>query len=260
MSSSSFDWWFDSDDGERLLRAIGKAPRRLLNEMDPLEDGGWTPLMVATFENNARLVQALIECGASTTLRMQCDGTSAMHLAAQQNSIECARLILLSSCRDNDDGDERPVTMNDCDGWQPLHVCAQFDSVQVAEMIVEHVGPDDVDARNCNGATPLYVAAEHNGSRVAELLVKAGAYCDFPTLECVTPLHVAARRGSIDVARVLIAAGADLDMGDADGRTALHHAALSISAANAQDIVELLLANGANGALKSFDGKLYSEL
>ncbi|MHC4464267.1 MAG: ankyrin repeat domain-containing protein [Planctomycetota bacterium] len=69
--------------------------------------------------------------------------------------------------------------------------------------------------------------------------------------DATTPLHLAAEKGHKDVVELLVAKGADIGAKDTDGDTPLHSAA----GADHRDVAELLIANGADLNVKNNDGR-----
>ncbi len=80
-----------------------------------------------------------------------------------------------------------------------------------------------------------------------------------PLSDEVSPLHVAARYGSVEAARLLLAAGVNPNVVDKQGNTPLMLAAAS-GGEKAYDMVSLLLAHGANPALRNYVGKAAVDL
>ncbi|MBR7109855.1 MAG: ankyrin repeat domain-containing protein, partial [Akkermansia sp.] len=80
-----------------------------------------------------------------------------------------------------------------------------------------------------------------------------------PLSDEVSPLHVAAKYGSVEAARLLLAAGVNPNVVDKQGNTPLMLAVAS-GGENAYDMVSLLLAHGANPALRNNVGKAAVDL
>jgi len=109
----------------------------------------------------------------------------------------------------------------------------------------------DVNARNRWGGTPLHVAASRGHVAVAELLIARGADVNALDRDNETPLHGAVRNGHPAMTRLLLEQGAG-DMGAPGGLEATLTPLLFGSPR--ADIMELLIARGANPRAKGHEG------
>jgi ankyrin repeat protein len=109
-----------------------------------------------------------------------------------------------------------------------------------------------------DGFTPVGLAAFFGHPSTARLLVDAGADVGAVARNemKVQPLHAAAAAKEIDIVRMLLERGADANARQQAGYTAL----MECARGGREDMVSLLLAHGADPALKSDDGKSASDL
>jgi ankyrin repeat protein len=111
----------------------------------------------------------------------------------------------------------------------------------------------NVDARlEGDGETALHRAASRGHLRATALLLDRGAKVDAADGEGVTPLVLAAYRGHTDVVKLLLERGAYVNAQEKrNGLSSLSHAV----GRGDKELVAVLLAHGADPALKSADGR-----
>jgi ankyrin repeat protein len=124
-----------------------------------------------------------------------------------------------------------------------------------------HDDPSLVNAWSEDGFTPLHFAAFFGHPEAAELLVERGAELGARSTNKefaydATPLHSAAAAGRRDVCEVLLDAGADVNAVQHGGYTALLDAAANRNA----ELVDILLARGADRAARLDDGRGLADL
>lgn len=114
--------------------------------------------------------------------------------------------------------------------------------------------PDLVRKVNKDGWTALHLAAHYGHDRLVKMLLAYGADPNARSQNDLanTPIHAAAAGGSksLGAIRTLLAYGADVNATQHGGYTALHAAAQNGDRA----MVDLLLARGADPAMRSTDG------
>lgn len=105
-----------------------------------------------------------------------------------------------------------------------------------------------------NGFTPLICAAYTNQVAVLEFLLKSKADIRVASNEGLRPIHFAARGGSRGAIEVLLGAGADANDKSAKGAQPPLQFAASQFGAKHREVVEFLLARGANVNARNFAG------
>ena len=201
-------------------------------------------------------------------------GQRPIHCAAQSNSVEATKLLLVNGA---------DVNAENNIGWTPLHHAAWKNSVDVAKLLLANganmhakgttgstplhmltadsqpnfqfvklllVNGVDVNSKDNGDKTPLHGVATRNSPNLAKLLLNYGADVHAEDNTGWTPLHSAAFHNSVEVAKLLLANGADVYAKDNLGETPLH----TVSWTNAIDAAKLLLANGADVNVVSNDG------
>lgn len=240
-------------DVAALLLETGADPNHPSDMYD-----GWTPMLIAASRESAELVDLLRTHGA----RIGAWEASALGNVAALAAIVSENPPVVRERRAN----EAP----------PLHFAA---TVAIAEFLVAHGA--DLDALDKHGATAARAAAYGRRTRrpVANFLMERSGEADawlFAALDDAdslralaergvdvlaarrdglnpasgygeTPLHTAAALANLDAVAFLIGRGVDVNVSNgADGDRALHYAAKR----NARDVVDVLLAAGANPRLK----------
>ena len=104
-------------------------------------------------------------------------------------------------------------------------------------------------------ATMAWALKEHNADPNDMQWDNYGAG---PFSRC-SPLHIAATYASVEAAKVLLAANANPNVVDSNGNTPLMRAAAS-GAEQSAELVRLLLAHGANPALRNHEGKTAADM
>lgn len=100
------------------------------------------------------------------------------------------------------------------------------------------------------GNTPVHSACKNGYTNIVKILTDAGADVNIKDNEGNAPLHSACEKGYIEMVKILLQAGANVNEKDGNGNTALNLIFSRFDVVN-KDIVELLIANGTNIALKN---------
>ena len=154
-------------------------------------------------------------------------------------------------------------------GETPLHIAARRAEPAVIEALLERGADADLNAQSDPGETPLHAAIKSDDPEVITLLLDWGGDVSAKNDRGLTPLHTAAHYGpQPEVLVVPIRRGAHVDAGDNGGWTPLMHAAccqarhlelmrtggVEAQTARSAEMIELLLANGAQAPARSHDG------
>jgi ankyrin repeat protein len=150
---------------------------------------------------DAPAVRSLLAGGADANAA-QGDGLSALHLAAQQGSLEIAKLLIASGA------DLEAKTR--IGGYTPLHLAsAAGNAALVRELLTARADPAAVTTTT--GVTPLHLAAKaFQGEGAVQALLELGAPIEARERSAgQTPLMFAAAAGRTASVRALMSAGAD---------------------------------------------------
>lgn len=107
------------------------------------------------------------------------------------------------------------------DGWTPLHLAAAFGTPEAAQVLIENGAHVDAVSKNPQTNQPLHAAlALGRNSETIELLLKAGANPNARQTGGFTPIFSAAAANRRDLVELLIAHGADPSISNDFAQTA----------------------------------------
>ena len=226
-----------------------------------------SPIVEAVRKGDVTAVRALIKSGADVRAP-EGDGATALHWAANRDSIELVRLLL--------DAGASAQAVNDL-GITPLHLAAANGNPATIKLLLDKKA--NVNAAAASGVTPLMEAARSGSVDAVRLLLANGAAVSaHETARGQTALMWAVSRQHPEIVKVLLENHADvhartgtrtvmamLDQGPRRVKTAAQDArpyemggstALRLAAQNGSvESAKLLLAAGANANDTAGDGK-----
>jgi uncharacterized protein len=241
-------------------------------------------LFAAADRNCVDLATALLDHGASVDARDRLGARPLSH-AARPGHLEMVDLLLQRGA---------PIDARDLAGSTALYVAAERGQAAVVQRLIDKGA--DVNLKGRSGASPLAAAAFACRASIVKLLLAHGADGRTPDDTGKPPIVYAAASGQFDIVKQLLAldidinaryandlsllmwasgpdeqvaepqaleivsylldAGAHIDDQDARGRTALMIAAEG----NRSEVVKVLLAHGADPAIKDKAGKRAADL
>lgn len=258
---------------------------------DPSEKDvkGHTPLMDACWVGHWRVIEKLVERGASLA-EVDSHGNTLLHIASKgwsdetktlevllekgaeieaknewgQTALGCASLqgcakivdflIKHGSCvTTGDRGGKQPIPANDGGGSTPLHYACKKAHPKVVELLVK--AGADVNSRKVDRCTPLHDALVYHDdgearARIVRFLFENGADWNTPGGPFgSTPFHWACEHGTVEIVRIFLDQDADTEVLDERGATPL------CSACSADEdqlyVVQELVSRGADWSYKS---------
>jgi ankyrin repeat protein len=202
--------------------------------------GGQQPLLAAVTLGNIELIQALINRGADVNSVGNENSNSPLHLAAQRNQTNAAKLLLAAKAA---------IESRNKEGNTPLHEAAGAGSTAMVFFLIDSGAT--VDATNYHGATPLLFAVNRGRVDATRVLLAHKADPNHPGAfnngggysSILPPIYFAIQNyNSIEILKLLLDAGAntEADFGRIEGplSTAIGY--------NNVEAVRLLLQHGAN--------------
>ena len=220
----------------------------------------WTPLHLATFNNQTGVAKYLLRNGADHSLKDWFDSKTALHYAAREGNLDICQILVSYGAQ---------VNCLTSKKWTPLHLATFNNQTGVAKYLLrngaDHSLRDRFDKTalhyaaeegnldicqillsygvqvNCDSKTALHYAAVEGNLDICQILVSYGAQVNCLTSNKWTPLHLATIRNETGVAKYLLRNGADHSLRDRFGKTALHYAAERGNL----DVFKLLILNGA---------------
>ncbi|XP_062980279.1 NF-kappa-B inhibitor epsilon [Elgaria multicarinata webbii] len=223
---------FVSEDGDTLLHlaiihcvpslalcCIAQLPIEVLEIQNDLFQ---TPLHLSVYLEQSRVVQALVVKGVNTALQDR-NGNTPMHLACEQQNLECVQLLLLQDPI-SDKHLESRKTLQDLQlqNWQGLtclHISTLKGNLPLMSLLVKN-GADINVQDGTSGKTPLHLAVENHDETAVKHLLKMGAQVDAQMYNGCTPLHLAVGRKDAAIAAILCHSGADTLLRNMEDETA----------------------------------------
>ena len=203
---------------------------------------GWTPLMVALFEDREDIALFLIKKGANINFADR-SGYRPIHWAAYKGYPTVIRELatrgaevnvtthfgwpplMQAAARGHADTVATlielgaVVSAHDNERWTALHKACSNDDRSVVAVLLKHGAA--VNAAHRDGTTALHLATRLGHTVLVATLLKAGARPDLPDEKGVTPLHLAATHQNLTVTSLLLDSNADVSPQDKRGATPL---------------------------------------
>jgi len=190
------------------------------------------------------LVEELLRCGADPNVQNSVNGMTPLHRACDNGALETVMVLV----RFNGGKFVLDPNLLCMQGNTPLHYCALHPVMLTRVLLVEAGAKTDLG--NNRELTPLHLAIQEGRADLVRCLVDGGASVA-QTLPCnVTPLMLAADQDDTGMMQILLSGGADPNTVDIDERSALHRAC----AGNRINAVRTLVQAGCNVNLCAADG------
>ncbi|HDR3887094.1 TPA: ankyrin repeat domain-containing protein [Bacillus cereus] len=106
------------------------------------------------------------------------------------------------------------------DGWTPLHLAAYFGQKKIASFLLEQGAEIHIRAKNENENTPLQAAIANKQSELVAFLIEKGSDVNAVQSGGWTGLHEAALLGNEEIIILLLENGANKMIKKNDGKTA----------------------------------------
>ncbi|KWU56535.1 MULTISPECIES: ankyrin repeat domain-containing protein [Bacillus] len=106
------------------------------------------------------------------------------------------------------------------DGWTPLHLAAYFGQKEIASFLLEQGAEIHIRAKNENENTPLQAAIANKQSELVAFLIEKGSDVNAVQSGGWTGLHEAALLGNEEIIILLLENGANKMIKKNDGKTA----------------------------------------
>ncbi|XP_033000451.1 NF-kappa-B inhibitor epsilon [Lacerta agilis] len=222
---------FVSEDGDTLLHLavihcvpaialcfIAQLPVEVLEIQNDLFQ---TPLHLSVYLEQSRVVQALVLRGVNTALQDR-NGNTPLHLACEQQSLECVRLLLqgiISNKTLEARKSHQDLHLQNWQGLTCLHISTLKGNLHLMALLVKSGA--DIDVQDgTSGKTPLHMAVENHDEMAVKHLLEMGAQVDAQMYNGCTPLHLAVGRKDAAIAAILCQSGADTLLRNMEDETA----------------------------------------
>jgi ankyrin repeat protein len=196
----------------------------------------FTALSLAAGNNRWAIVHVLLESGATVDGRGP-GGWSPLMSAARSGFAEIMQILLKRGA---------DVRLASDDGNTAAHLAAENGHVHILRILVEAGALVNAHEK---GRTALFEAAKNGHVEAIRYLLSVGAdpMIRIPEERYVTPIQCAATYNHPLCIKEFLKAGVPIDHADSEGCTSLHYAGRF----GRTDVIELLLAEGANPTLKT---------
>ncbi|TMW69794.1 hypothetical protein Poli38472_001950 [Pythium oligandrum] len=208
------------------------------NALTP-EELGFALILACLSSRTAELAQYLLELGASTTVKDNELGNTALHNACMARDAVLVKLLLSYGA------DPNAVNYH---GYATFHTaCAVDNNDEVIQLLLDR----GIDAdEQVSGNTALVIACYSGAVKTVEKLLAYGVNTTINREDGQSVLHIACSRDAPEVVKLLLEHGLDLNLRDESGNTPLHVAALEERSA----VVQVLGQHGADAHARNEDG------
>ena len=186
---------------------------------------GWTPLMIAAWQNEPEIVDRLSSGGAINA--RDAEGHTALTLAASRGHSKIVKKLLMAGA------DPKNTTKQ---GHNALYFAVRAQAL--SSVIALTQTPEKVNASQLTDLLPLGI--DTGSVDLVKHLLEQGAHFNKKDAQGLTPLMHAAQKNAPEIVSVLKQHGASVSDKDDEGMTALHHAVNS----HATAVVSLFLKEG----------------
>ncbi|KAJ6664727.1 hypothetical protein lerEdw1_006300 [Lerista edwardsae] len=200
------------------LSCIAQSPVEVLELQNDLFQ---TPLHLSVYLEQHSVVEALVLQGVKTALQDR-NGNTPLHLACEQQSLECAQLLLQEPVPGKSLGARRTQQDLQLQNWQGLtclHISTLKGNLQLMALLVKN-GADINIQDGTSGKTSLHLAVENHDEMAVRLLLRMGAQVDAQMYNGCTSLHLAVGRKDAVIAAILCHSGADTLLRNMEDETA----------------------------------------
>ncbi|XP_056118808.1 NF-kappa-B inhibitor epsilon [Rhinichthys klamathensis goyatoka] len=215
-----------TDDGDTILhlaiiheeqgfarQLIDLFPPELMDIQNNLYQ---TPLHLATYLNQPKVVKGLLEKRVSLELQDQ-EGNTALHVACEHGFLDCANELVHNA------SPSKLTNVLETQNWRGL-ACLHVATVHKHHRLMRLLMKNGVDLNiqeGTSGKTALHVAVELHDVPAVTLLLNRGANVDAVMFNGCTALHLAVGRQDAPIANLLCQAGADKMIRNMEDETAL---------------------------------------
>jgi len=184
-------------DLQKVKSLLNKNPELLQSKTKE----GKSPLHMATGWKRTEIVKFLLSKKADVKARNNNGGTP-LHVAASQNSPNCAILIIAAGASPNIKVVNPGSPMN---GATPMHWSAFKNTPKVAKVLLDKGA--NINAKTQFGGTPLHFAAARGTMEMIIFLISNKANINAKTRNGMTPLSMATKKGHTRAANYIRSRG-----------------------------------------------------
>ncbi|KAK5878815.1 hypothetical protein CesoFtcFv8_024192 [Champsocephalus esox] len=184
-------------------------------------------LLAAVEHGEAEKVAPLLAKKGASSVKLDSEGKSALHVAAARGHTDCLSVILAHGA---------DLSITDAAGLNPLHLAAKSNHIECCKKLIQSKCP--IDAVDSSGKAALHHAAASGNIQTVQLLCELKTPVNLKDADGLTPLLLSAKHAHAEVCSTLLDCGAEVNTFDNSGRTALMLAtesgALSVLSGNSE--------------------------
>ncbi|XP_038589484.1 ankycorbin isoform X3 [Micropterus salmoides] len=188
-------------------------------------------LLAAVEHGEVEKVASLLSKKGASTVKLDSEGKSALHVAATRGQTDCLSVILAHGA---------DLSVTDAAGLNPLHLAAKNSHIECCKKLIQSKCP--IDAVDSSGKAALHHAAVSGNIQTVQLLCELKSPINLKDADGLTPLLLSAKHAHAEVCSTLLDCGAEVNATDNSGRTAL----MLASESNSVSVVEVLVQRGAD--------------
>ncbi|MCE3238378.1 MAG: ankyrin repeat protein 29-like [Gammaproteobacteria bacterium] len=192
-------------------------------------DGGWSPLMLATANGKVQVVELLLQAGCNINLQ-NWDGCSALMLAAQYGNFEIVDLLIQKNAH---------INIQSYSGNSALILSAKNGYFDIVNLLIKRKAK--LTLKTQPGLSALMLAALHGHFEIVHLLIQSGAEVNLQCADETSACMFSALNGHTKIVELLIQNGANINLLNTFG-----FSAFTLAAQNEHIDVMCMLMKNAN--------------
>jgi ankyrin len=193
--------------------------------VNALDNSGKTPIIIAAARNNIEVVKVLLDYNADINIADNLDATP-LHYSSHLGNLEITRLLLNNGADINASGEVGTPLLVAASCLYDLYYTPNWDEIESQKIAILKILLEkgaNINVRNSEGATPLHQAAGGGSANIVKWLIENGAEVNALDNKLQTPLHCTATYAGYkgeEVVKILLGNGADPSIKNIDGKTA----------------------------------------
>lgn len=216
------------------------------NNVDKIDEDGWSPLMYASWDGDLEKASALINNGADVNLAEK-SGSTPLHLAVIQGHFDLVKKLIES-------GANASLNKNSNDNKSPLYLAAENGYIDIFSYLIDIGSELDIEQSDkMNDYTMLHAAVHRGKFDMVKHLLDLGFDPNSRNLDGQTPIMLifgiidTTPEDLINMINILINGGANLNLIDSKGVSPL----LLAYYEGKEEVIDYIVQQGVEGEIKT---------